>query len=50
MSNPLEAVTEAYRLERRSQLDAVSARLVKGAPGGLLRASRACSRHTLNRI
>ena len=35
MSNPLEAVIEAYRLERRSQVDAVSACLVQGAPGGL---------------
>jgi hypothetical protein len=29
MSNPLEAVTEAHCLERRSQLDAVRARLVQ---------------------
>jgi hypothetical protein len=30
MSNPLEAVIEAHGLERWSQLDAVSARLVQG--------------------
>jgi|SRR5580700_6514133 hypothetical protein len=33
MNNPLEAVIEAHGLERWSQLDAVSARLVQG--GGL---------------
>ena len=35
MSNPLEAVLEVHGLERWSQLDAVSARLVQG---GALRA------------